>query len=145
MIRIYRRKFNVEKGKPNPKQLVATFQNGMGNEATSTLALLQAESTSFDVNLLSDWRYMVEVDPEPIAKVSEGKDVQVDTSKAQFTKRPISYQLSWEIKTDGTCHCLAFNQRYGVVRGIVEDSPKGRTLFRNRVTSVWPNADISTK
>lgn len=142
-IQIFRRAFNAEEGKPNPKQLVATFPSGMEEEAEFLLEKLRTVSASFQQPnaRFANYRYnSVELHP-PVASASEEKGIQVDVSNAKRTPRPISYQLSWEIK-HGECHCLAWHHLYGSIRGTVEDSPQGRRLFVNRITAVWPNADI---
>lgn len=149
--RIYRREFNVafhSEGKASVRQLVATFTESSTGEAELLLGLLQQLSTSFSdnetVKKFGKWRYTLEVVPDAPSGGSEKEGIQVDTSAAKPTKRPISYQFSWEIKHN-RCQCIAWHRLYGTIRGVVEDSPAGRKLFRNRIMAVWPNAEISTK
>lgn len=142
---IYRRAFNPKEGSINPRQVVATFATGCEAEAQSCYDLLHQLSTSFnDVKAYQShqkWRYqLVEIAP-PVMHPSEAKGIQVDTSNAKKTPRPITYQLSWSI-AHGECECLAWHNIYGTIRGTVEDSPAGRNLFVNRIASVWPNAKM---
>lgn len=144
---IFRRLFNAEEGKPNPKQLVASFPVGMENEAIECHCILERHATSFttnesDVRLgFQKYRYTLEHVQPAIMSPSEGKGIQIDLSNAKKTPRPITYQFSWEIKHD-ECHCLAWHKIYGSIRGVVENSCQGRRLFINRITAVWPNANI---
>lgn len=142
--KIYRRFFNPnkEKGEVKVRQLVATFPSYMEEEAKACFARLQALSIDFKQDTyFSKFRYELEAEPTPIESPSDSPEIQIDLSKATPTKRPISFQLGWH-KEHGECHMLAHHPNYGCIRGVVEDSPSGRRLFMNRLSTVWPNAEV---
>lgn len=139
--RIYRRFFPHKEGDPKMRQLVATFTAGLEKEATFCHEMLQRESTAWKEGQFSQFRYEIEQDPEPIVAASEKEGIQIDLSKARPTKRPITYNLGWH-KEHGECHMLAHHPLYGAIRGVVEDSAAGRRLFVNRLSTIWPNAEV---
>lgn len=142
-IRIYRRAFNPEnkdESKPNPKQLVATFQSGMDLEANYLFTRLQELSTNFQrATDFGPWRYTLIKDAPTPQSAAAHDDIIVDTSTAQRTHRPIAYSLAWSVRHE-MCEIIAHHERYGAVRATIEDSPAARQLFVRRLTSIWPNA-----
>lgn len=146
MFRIYRRQFNPPEGQKNLKRLVATFQPIAETEAYRCLEYFQGLATSMKENpFFSEYRYTIERDAEKPMAASEAEGVQVDLTKATPTKRPISFNYSYHVETDGQCTCIAYHMRYGSIRGSVENSPQGRKLFIARVQTVWPNSDMTNK
>lgn len=143
--KIYRRFFNPDpdpsKGQVKVRQLVATFPSGMEREADECYFCLQGLSVGFQETALSKFRYEKETEAPPPQSASDSPDIQIDLSKAQPTKRPIAYQLGWH-NEHGECHVIAHHPRYGAVRGVVEDSLAGRRLFTNRLSTIWPNAQV---
>lgn len=143
-IRIYRREFNPEKkDSPNPKQLVATFQSGMELEANVTMSMLMQKAASFlpdkEDRRFAKYRYTLIEDLPPITPAASAEGIQVDTSTATPTHRPIAFSLAWSIKHD-LCEIIAHHEQYGAVRATIEDSPAARQLFVRRLASIWPNA-----
>jgi hypothetical protein len=82
--------------------------------------------------------------PVPVTSLQPPKDVQVDLTQAHPTQRPIAYALSCRVEHNMRIY-LAYTPRYGTIRGTVEDSEKGATLFMSRLHTVWPNSQIESK
>lgn len=139
-IRIYRRPFPDGK----VKECVATFPVSCKIEADFFLTRLQEASTNWLADSsFTKYRYTSETDiPPPQVPFSSTTELQVDVSKAKTTKRPITYNFGWHPMPNDTCECLVYTDRYGSIRGTVENSPKGRRLFINCITKVWPNAKM---
>lgn len=143
MFKIYRREFNLPEGKKTVKRLVAIFQPIAEKEAYELIATLQGKATDLrKESFFSSFRYTIEREEPKPQPASQAEGVQVDLSKATKTNRPIQFKFSYHIENDTSCTCLAYHTRYGSIRGNVEDSPQGRKLFINRITAVWPNAQI---
>lgn len=140
--RIYKRPFNpVDPDAKNIRVLVAQFTRSGEKEAKLLHHHLDKLSTDFKSdNEFSHFRYTLKEEQEPVK--NRFADLQIDTTKARPTGRPIRYQLSWEIKHD-RCHILAVTKMHGAVRAEIDNEPLERQRFVRMLKQVWPNAEIS--
>lgn len=120
-----------DKDKPKARELIATWQDNAPQELSKTVQLL---------NNLSDTIYTTEQEQPAHPITLQLAELQIDTTDATQTNRPIGFTLSWE--HDGRTHrtCRAMSKRHGTIRGRVENSPKGVNWFLSKVQSFWPNS-----
>lgn len=143
--RIYRRPFNPSL--PQAKDIrtvVAMFSHTAKAEAEACLKFLQDQSTSFkdDNNQFAKYRYTMFSDPAPVKEKVAA--LQLDTTAARSTKRPIAYELTWDVKHD-SCKIMAYHRQYGTIRAEIEDTVEARQFFVRAIKRVWPNAELSKK
>ncbi len=143
--RIHKRPFNPNNPEAkNIRVLVASFTKAGNAEANLLYDLLQQDSTSFNPEHpeFASWRYTLTAEPEPVR--SQFADLQIDTSTATPTARPITFSLSWDIKHD-RCLMLASTAKHGTIRADITNEPAARRQFVRNIKQVWPNADLATK
>jgi len=143
---IYRRLFNPDPKQKGIKSVVAKFSRTSKEEAALCLHTLQSQATSFKDagnSSISKYRYTLYTVPDAI-DTSRNADLTLDVSKARRTGRPISYELTWDLR-HGVCHMLAYHRLYGAVRAEVENTAEARHTFCRQLKRIWPNAELSHK
>lgn len=142
--RIHKRLFNPSTPEAkNVRILVAQFTRTCAAEANLMLHHLQKLSTDFMAdNEFTRYRYTMTVEPEEVK--NRFADLEIDTSKAKITNRPITFDLSWDVKHD-RCHIIAHTKLHGAVRAEIDNEPICRQQFVRKLRQVWPNATQSKK
>lgn len=120
------------------KRLVARCSLAMSLEAEFATQQLNKNAQE-GFSPFKDYKYTFEIELAPPNGMSN-VDIQVDTTGASPTKRPIVFNYSYHVE-HGKRVYIAYHTRYGTVRGICDDSSAGDRLFAARIKTVWPNAD----